>query len=392
VAVTTRAQPATDAGLAFEITVMILSLLDRYIGRRILMSTLLVAGVLLAMFFFLELVEALHDYGKGSFGLPELITYVVLIQPGRIYEVLPVAALIGALMGLSTLAASSELVAMRAAGLSVARIIGSAVKVGLVLAVAGMAFGEYVVPYAEGKAQSDRARALSTAMKTRTGGLWIRDGSGFINIGEILPGGKLLNFSLYEFDILPEAVCKPSTPDVSCEPARLHTYIYAEKARLRDGMWRLTGVRISEISDTKVSTRRLETVTRATSLTPEVVDAFAIKPDSLSLASLWRYIAHLERHGQDVNRYRLAFWQKLLQPAAILVMALLATPFVFRLTRSGTLGKNLFIGVLLGLGFIAMNRSFGYLGLIYGIPPVVGAIAPLLLFSGLAVHLLRRMA
>jgi lipopolysaccharide export system permease protein len=368
-----------------------LSRIDLYIGRRISMSIMLVAGVLLAMFFFMELVEALHDFGKGSFGLPEVLSYVVLIQPGRMYEVLPVAALIGALMGLSTLAASSELVAMRAAGLSVARIIGSALKVGLVLAVAGMALGEYVVPHAEGKAQADRARALLTAMQTRTGGLWMRDGTGFLNIGEVLPGGKLLNFTLYEFDVSRDAACKPPKPADDCEPARLRTYVHAEQARLEGGQWRLAGVRVSEIDGTKVSTRRLEMDARATSLTPEVVDAFAVKPDSLSLVSLRRYIGHLERHGQDVGRYRLAFWQKLLLPAAILVMVLLATPFVFQPIRSGALGKHLFVGVLLGLGFIAINRSFGYLGLIYGIPPLLGAVAPLLLFFGLATHLLRRL-
>jgi lipopolysaccharide export system permease protein len=149
-------------------------------------------------------------------------------------------------------------------------------------------------------------------------------------------------------------------------------------------------VRVSKIG-VPVSTRRLETDTRATTLTPEVVAAFAIRPDSLSLVSLRRYISHLERHGQDVSRYRLAFWQKLLLPAAILVMVLLATPFVFQPIRSGALGRNLFFGVLLGLGFIAINRSFGYLGLIYGVPPVLGALVPLILFFGLATHLLRRL-
>jgi lipopolysaccharide export system permease protein len=370
---------------------MIVSLIDLYIGRRIAISFLFVAGVLLAMFFFIELVEALRDYGRGGFDLAAMLSYVTLIQPGRMYEVLPVAALVGALAGLSTLAASSELVAMRAAGLSMTRLIGSALKVGVALALAGMALGEFVVPYAEGKAQADRARALSTAMKTRTGGLWMRDGSAFLNIGEVLPDGKLLNFTLYEFEASANTACKPPRNADRCEPARLRTYVHAERARLEDGQWRLKKVRISEIG-ASVVTRQLETDTRATSLTPEVVDAFAIKPDSLSLASLWRYIAHLERHGQDISRYRLAFWQKLLLPAAILVMVLLATPFVFQPIRSGALGRHIFIGVLLGLGFIAMNRSFGYLGLIYGLPPLIGAVLPLLLFLWLATHLLRRLA
>ncbi len=353
---------------------MIVTTLDRHIGRSVIMGVLVVTGVLLTLLVFIVLVDALGDYGKGTFGLYELIKYVILSQPRKIYELFPTIMLVGTLMGMTSLALNYELVAMRAAGVSVARIIGSAMKVGLVLVIAVVMFGEWVVPVSETEAQLGRARALSMGLQQKNSGLWLRDGETFVNIGEILPDLSMLRVNIYHFD----------------EKARLRTQTFARRATFSGKAWRLEDVSRSRISASRVRTQHIKTESWQSTLTPDVIGVFAIKPQALSMLHLSRYIAHLRRNNQDTGRYELAWWQKLFMPLATLVMVLLATPFVFRQIRSGGLSQQVFIGIMLGLVFVVLNRSFGYVGLIYGLPAVISAFLPIVLFLFLAIYLLRR--
>ncbi len=350
------------------------TILDRHIGRSIFVSTLLVLGVLLAVLTFVTLVDALSDFGKGSFGLYALVRYVVLSQPAKLYEVLPVAVLIGTIMGLSTLALNSELVAMRASGVSVTRIVLSAIKAGLIFVVAGVIAGELVIPVSETAAQAGRAAALATALRQKDAGLWLRDGPAFVNIGEVLPDLSMMRVNIYQFD----------------GGSRLRSQIFAERARIKSHGWQLEEVRQSRFFDNRIGTHAARTARWESTLTPEVIAAFAVKPEALSLVQLNRYIQHLQRNNQDTGRYRLSFWQKLFMPLAAATMILLATPFVFRQVRTGGMAQRIFVGVMLGLAFVVANRSFGYLGLIYGVPPLAGALLPMSLFLVAALYLLRR--
>lgn len=365
-----------------------MTILDRYIGRRLLFGAAVVTGVLVSLMTLVVLVDALRDFGKGEFGLPELLEYVIFSQPRRLYEVFPVVALVGSLMGLSSLAVHSELIALRAAGVSVRRIVGAALKTGLLLVLAVAVLGEVVVPGAESRALEGRAKALATGLQTRQSGLWLRDGSGFVNLGEVLPNRTLLRVTLYDFkdDGRP---CNGGTGNCGYD-RRLQAMVHAERAGLEKYQWRLERVRISRLTDSGVKTESHDSLTWPSRLRPEVIAAFAVRSEALSLAQLHRYIKHLSKHGQETGRYWLAFWQRLMLPFAVAVMVLLATPFVFRHVRSGGTAGRLFLGVLLGLGFLMANRSFGYLGLIYGVPPWLGAILPVITFFVLSLWLLRR--
>lgn len=369
---------------------MIFSTVDRYIARHIIFSTLLAFGVLFAMFFLIMLVDAMGDYGKGNFGLPQVLTYVLLSQPRRLYEVLPVAALVGVLGGLSTLAVSSELVAMRAAGISLARLMAASFKASAPLILLAVLMSEWLIPIADHKAQTERAQALAIGLQTRLVGIWLRDGDRrFLNFGDVLPDGSLLRVSLFEFEPPTESVnCRDAGS--SCQATRLRAHLYAERARIENGQWQLRDLRVSRLENGRVETRSESEGRWPTTLTPEVVAAFAVRPEAMSMQDLRRYIRYLDMHGQDTARHRLAFWQKFMLPAAILVMVLLAAPFAFQPARSGALSQYIFIGVMLGLAFVLANRTFGYFGLIYGLPPLVGSMLPLLLFFGLSLYLLRR--
>ena len=367
-------QPAADS--AAEVAPMILSILDRHIGRGIFISTVLVFGVLLALSIFIVFVRAMADFGKFNFGLPELAHYVIMSQPRQLYELFPIIVLIGAIMGLSAMALNSELIAMRAAGVSVARIVGSAMKAGLMFVIASVLLGEYVVPFAESVAQRERAQALHESLQQRSSGLWLRDGEAFVNIGEVLPDLSLLRVNIYHFS----------------DSTRLRSQTFASRAKLEGEQWRLEGVRQSFIQDQSVRFQHARAQVWDTALTRDVVSVFAVVPEGLSIQQLYRYIEHLRQNNQEIERYQLAFWQKIFMPLATAVMVLLATPFVFRPVRSGGLGQRVFLGVMLGLAFVVLNQIIGYFGLLYGLSPVVSALTPILLFLGLALVLLRRSA
>ena len=355
---------------------MILSILDRHIGRGIFISTVLVFGVLLALSIFIVFVRAMADFGKFNFGLPELAHYVIMSQPRQLYELFPIIVLIGAIMGLSAMALNSELIAMRAAGVSVARIVGSAMKAGLVFVIASVLLGEYVVPFAESVAQRERAQALHESLQQRSSGLWLRDGEAFVNIGEVLPDLSLLRVNIYQFS----------------DSTRLRSQTFASRAKLEGEQWRLESVRQSFIQDESVRFQHARAQAWDTALTQDVVSIFAVVPEGLSIQQLYRYIEHLRQNNQEIKRYQLAFWQKIFMPLATAVMVLLATPFVFRSVRSGGLGQRIFLGIMLGLAFVVLNQIIGYFGLLYGLSPVVSALAPIALFFGLALVLLRHSA
>lgn len=356
---------------------MMPSLLDRLIARQILYSTLLVLNVLVALAVFFVLIDALKDYGQAHFGAFELIKYVVLRQPQQVYDLAPIGALIGTIMGLSTLALNSELTAMRAAGVSVARIVLATMKVGLLFALVTLLAGEYVVPVAENMAQIGRARALETPLQKKESGVWLRSGTTFVNIGEVLPDVSLLRMNLYDFD----------------QHSHLRIQTSAQRAHYSGGVWRLQNVSESLIvGNEAVQTRRVPEADWQSALTPDVVSVFAIQPDSLSIQQLHYYIGHLQQNNQDTRTFRLAFWQKCFMPLAILIMVLLATPFVFRQIRSGGLSHRVFIGIMLGLVFIIFHRSLGYFGALYALPPVAASLLPIVVFFVLALFLLRRAA
>jgi lipopolysaccharide export system permease protein len=164
----------------------------------------------------------------------------------------------------------------------------------------------------------------------------------------------------------------------------------AARARFQGDAWQLESVRRATLGAEGVAVAVGEQTTWHSEVAPDVVEAFARRPEGLSITQLVRYIEHLRQNGLDTTRFRLSFWQKVLAPVATLVMVLLATPFVFGPIRSGGVSHRLFIGIVVGLMFMVTVRVFGLLGVVYGLPPLLAAASPVALFLVVALLLLRR--
>ncbi|MEW6353366.1 MAG: LPS export ABC transporter permease LptG [Pseudomonadota bacterium] len=342
-----------------------MKILNRYLGAAVAGSTLVVMLVLLALFFFLDFVDEFGDIGKGNYGVPQALQYILFSQPRRIYELFPLAALLGSLIGLGWLAGNSELVVMRAAGVSVAQITLAVMRVGLGLVLVVVFLGEVIAPPAELYAQSNRSIALSDRIALKTNyGFWTRDGLSFINIRTILPGERLGDIYIYEFDA----------------QHQLRVATYAQKAYFEDDRWILQNITQSDIDPGGVHTRHIGRAAWESLLSPDLINVVAIKPEKLSTWELRKYINYLHDNGQSAQRYELAFWIKLTTPLVTAVMIFLAIPFVFGPLRSAAMGQRIVVGSLVGIGFHLFNQTFNQMGLIYNLSPLLSVLTPLTVF------------
>jgi lipopolysaccharide export system permease protein len=352
-------------------------ILDFYIGRVILYQTAMVLAVLVGLFVFITFIDQIGDVGTGNYGMLDVVRFTLYSVPKIVYEVFPMAALLGAILGLSSLAVDSELVVMRAAGVSIVRMIGSVFKIGAVLAIAAMLIGELVTPWSETAAQRDRAEAMQEDISQQTDyGIWMRDGMTYVNVGEVLPDLSLLNVRIFEFD----------------NEGRLRSLVYADQGTYENQRWRLAGIQQTLINEDRsgAESKEVKAAYWTTDVTPEILAVFMIRPDQLSAWQLHRYISHLQENNQDTSSYELAYWHKIMTPVATAVMVILAIPFVFSQVRTGSFGRNLFFGIMLGLVYFAFDKGFGYVVLVSDIPPMLGAVIPTAVFFLIGLFLLRR--
>jgi len=351
-------------------------LFDLYLGRVLLNQILLVLGVLVGVFVFVTFIDQVSYLGTGQYSLLDAIKYVLLSTPRIVYEVFPMAVLVGAILGLSLLAVDSELIVMRSSGVSIGQITVAVLKLGFLLALVALLIGEFITPWSETLAQRGRAQALERNIEQKSNsGLWLRDKKTFVNVREVLPDLTLRDIRVFEFDSM----------------SQLRALVYAGKGRYAESFWDLDDVRqtlIDEQGFTQVS--EAPKARWNTAVTPQTMAVFLVQPDQLSLLQLRQYIAHLSANVQDTRNFELAYWSKLTLPVSAAVMLLLAIPFVFGSIRSGGMGRNLFIGIMIGITFFATSKALGYIVLVYDMPPLVGAILPTAAFAVAAGILYRR--
>ncbi|MBD9499473.1 LPS export ABC transporter permease LptG [Pseudomonas sp. BGr12] len=350
--------------------------LDRYIGTTVFVSILAVLGVILGLAELFAFVDQLGQI-SDTYTLGEALKFVLLTAPSRGYDMLPMAALIGCLVGLGTLASNSELTIMRAAGVSLQRIVWAVMKPMLVLMFAGILVGEYVIPYTETAAQSGRALAQSgNGSQSSKSGLWHRQGHEFIHINVVRPDGVLLGVTRYNFD----------------DNRRLQSASFARQAVFENDQWQLQDVTTSVLH---AAEKRSEVVSKPSEtwniqLSPQLLNTVVMEPEALSITGLWNYIHYLQDQGLSSNRYWLAFWTKILQPLVTAALVLMAISFIFGPLRSVTLGQRVFTGVLVGFTFRIAQDLLGPSSQVFNFPPLLAVLVPAAICAFLGTLLLKR--
>ena len=343
-----------------------LRLFERYLAKETYAATALVLFAFVALFGFFDLVHELEDIGKGGYQLQHAIGYVLLTIPGRVYELFPVAVLIGTLYALTQLARHSEITVLRASGLSTARLLLSLAKIGALFVVLTFLIGEFVAPPAERAAQQLRLKAMSSVVAQEfRSGLWVKDELAFVNVRDVLPDATLRGVRIYEFD----------------HHYQLQSISEAEKGIYTPpDSWKLVDVAQTIFENDRALVVHLDQVQWRSALNPDILTVLMVVPEKMSLVNLYLYIQHLAENQQKTQRYEIALWKKLIYPIAALVMMALALPFGYMHDRSGGVSYKVFAGVMLGVAFHLLNGLFSSLGVINSWPPLFAAITPSALF------------
>ncbi|MCK3654681.1 lipopolysaccharide ABC transporter permease LptG [Pasteurellaceae bacterium Macca] len=342
-----------------------MNILERYIGKTILGSILLTLFMLVGLGAIIKFVEEFRDVGKGSYDGLLAAYYTFLTIPRDIETFFPIAALLGSLMGLGTLASRSELVVMQASGFSRFRIGLAVMKTAIPLVIFTMVIGEWGVPQTEQFARNMRSIAQSGgSMLATQGGFWAKDGNDFIYIRRIKNEKELNNVLVYQFD-----------------KRELKSIMKANQANYQEGKgWILKQVEKSTLGENTISQTKGKDQLWKTNITPSKLGIVSLKPESLSISGLADYVGFLKETGQDSKRFEITFWRKVFQPISMAVMMLLAISFIFGPLRSSTMGAKVVIGIIAGFAFYVSNIVFGNLSLVASWLPVpLGALTPSLL-------------
>ena len=328
-----------------------------YLAQNVLLATLAAWAVLLSFVSIVDFVSELRDVGKESYTLSHAVLYMLLTTPRRMYELFPTVAVIGSLLGLGGLAARSELTVMRAVGLSKLQM-GLAALMPLLLLTALMVINiETVGPAGEQRAQELANSKSRQLIMARYSGLWAREGNLFLNArGNSAPhteNGKswveLEDVRLYQFD----------------KQGRLLSLAHARKAEHRKDGWTLKDIERTHFEPRSVRVDKIPSERWQTELDDSTLAAQLARPRYLTSAELRSNIDYLRRNQLDALKFESAYWSHWFYPFNVIVLCLATLPFAFGSLRSGGFGKRLFLGILIGIGALLVQRMFVGLADVY---------------------------
>lgn len=352
-----------------------MKLLDKYIAQTVLASISLVTLMLIGLYGFILFVDQLNDLGKGNYDALHAGWVVLLSLPYQVYLFFPVASLLGCLVGLGMLANHRELIVMRAAGMSITDITWAVFKAALILIMFVTLIGETCVPYLSKLARDVKIQAMSGGEALRTSsGVWMRYHDDFLMLGQVISGGILEDVLQFHFD-------------------KKHHLAFARKIdtlTFAQGQWHAQGVHETRIKKNRTYAHTYATMDWEVNLNPKILIVNQSESEEMSLLELHQYLKANKGAKQSLSHFRLAYWQRIMQPITTAVMMILAIPFIFGPLRSSTMGAKLLIGVSVGFGFHLVNRFFAPVSQVFQLPPELAAIAPTLVFALLGLYLMRR--
>ncbi|MDB5774911.1 MAG: lptG [Herbaspirillum sp.] len=368
-----------------------MSVLQRYFMSEIVRSVLFALLAFLSLFAFFDLMGEMQSVGRNGYQIQHAMLFVLLGMPGYVYELMPIATLIGTIYTLAQFASRSEFTIMRVSSLSTMMAAKILIKIGLLFVCVTLLFGELLAPKSSEMAQKVRlqAQGLSVSQQFRSG-LWAKDqiraagldgaviGTRFFNAQSITSAGQLESVRLYELD----------------GEFHLAKIITAETGDyLGKNTWQLNDVTETVFADGKtqrditapLAIRKSAKETLVSEITPEILSVLFSDPDRMSAYDLLAYTRHLEANNQRSEQYQIAFWKKLVFPLSVFVMMAMALPFAYLHFRAGGVSLKIFAGIMIGVCFLLVNNLFAHLGLLNSWPPFFTAAFPSFFFLSLAV-------
>ena len=352
------------------------SRLARHIGVTVFFAIVISLLAIIGLDVIAGIIDQIGDI-KNNYLFTDVLIYVATKLPSTFYEYIPLSCLIGCLVGLGILANHSEVVVMRAAGVSLLRILSYVLRPVIFFIFLGLIIGEFFSPYLDQLAESrrDYLRKGESGLDS-TSGFWKREGNEYMHFNAVFPGGVLFGVTRFQFD----------------DDRRLVETSFSSRAthNATDNYWVEENVSSTLFLDNSTIKQKFVTRQWFTELTPEVLTLNILPPDSLSIRTLYSYINFLEERNADTASYRLAFWKKVLHPLAILGLVLVGISFIFGPLREATMGYRIFVGVLFGISFRLVQDILGPLSIVFNIFPVLAVLMPIVICACLGFVLLKR--
>ncbi|MDE2421245.1 MAG: LPS export ABC transporter permease LptG [Gammaproteobacteria bacterium] len=346
-------------------------IMRRHVSQATFAAMLGVILILLTVQMLFVFLGQLGDL-NAHYRIGSALYFVFLQIPENLYAILPIGALIGAVVGLGSLATNSELIVMRAAGVSVWRIVAWVLRPALIFGLLAVALSQWLIP---------PANLASTAVRngvkqdTAVRGYWHKEGQEFSFISYANDSGELGPTKAFQFDDHQVMVNSWESPSGSYQGS-------ASQGNASQSAWILQTVTSAQILPSGQS-KPVHTVNQVwnVNLKPKLLAAATTEPDELSPSQLFKYVrsVSLDNAG-TTNDYKLAFWQKVLAPLGLLSLVVLACSFVFGSLRNRSMGYRVVIALMVGLGFRYLQDFVGYVSLVAGgviflyvLLPIVGA-------------------
>jgi lipopolysaccharide export system permease protein len=350
-------------------------ILQRYIGSTVITTILTVILVLTSLELFIEFTNEFSDMGTASYGLLQVLGYVGMRLPADIYQFFPMAGLLGSLIGLGLLDSRSELIVMRASGVSIAKITWAVIKAAFLIMMVAIFLGEVIGHFAQHTATSYKTKAMTNGQAIYTKqGTWMHDGQDFIRIGTIIGGKRLQNITRFQFD----------------DKRNLRATSFAKQGVYKHGKWIFKNIDESIFVDNKITNKHYAEQQWNLKFNSRLLSLVNLDSDQRSLPQLYSYIHYLHANNLQGNRYEFNFWQRILQPLATLVMILLSIPFIFGPLRTVTMGVRILAGITTGSAFYLVNQFIEPISTVYQLPPLIVSSVPIVLVAILGMVLIRR--
>lgn len=333
-----------------------MSVLSTYLMRTIIASVLLVLAVLLSLAALFEFIAQLDDVG-GNYGIQQALAYTLLRLPQLSFEMLPIAALIGALLGLGGLANNSEIVVMRTSGMSVARLSGMVALTGIVLMVFTALVGEYIGPPLDYYARTMRTNARFDHDGRDMGdAAWVKDGSSIFHLEHVNSEFEFGGIYLFRFN----------------DDDTLQSIGLADNAIIDDSnKWHLENYRETRFYDDRVRVVKSSLAVESFDVDGDVLGVTLVKPISLSGRGLLSYVRYLKKNNLSADRYETELWSRVSSTLTVIIMPVLALAFVFGSLRSAGAGSRLMLGVMIGLGYFLASEMAANSGVVFGFNPAI---------------------
>ena len=333
-----------------------MKILEKYIGKSVIISSLVILACLIGIFSFFSLIENLSEQNSVS----EITAFfeTVLELPGLVFDLMPIAALVGALLALGGLTENHELVVIRMAGSGKSYIFRTVLKSASVLVIIAIVAGEFLAPVCQEISSKMTSRSSESAIQNER--IWTKEGQTFISAGSLVSDCHLNNVKIQKFSDL--GVLEEST--------------LAKNGYCTKNGWELSEVESTFFNGDVTRVERAEVLIWVTEIDSSLFGMLGLDPEKLGLADLWTYVNYAKQNAQNSQNWAQAFWARLVHPFTIYFMVFLAFPIVLMSSRSNPLGRVIFIGVCAGLGFYVVNELSSGFGIAFDLDPIIASFSP----------------